>query len=189
MRFSSSVTSVSWIPSEAVTGVALKMPFEVGLAHYDPPPPDSIDDLAAFLAADRCRFANRLSAWIEVQDGVIVEHGLSGQGYIGSTTLRLAGRDLTFAAVPLPDRTRTQPLGEDSVRFEQTGGGRTALPAPHRAGSAIRHSCSWQPHWPGRRSPSPCTPTARRRRSWWAPARSRGTGSTTRTATCSARRR
>lgn len=132
MRFSSSVTSVSWIPSEAVTGVALKMPFEVGLAHYDPPPPDSIDDLAAFLAADRCRFANRLSAWIEVQDGVIVEHGLGGQGYIGSTTLRLAGRDLTFAAVPLPDRTRTQPLGEDSVRFEQTGGGRTALPAPRR---------------------------------------------------------
>jgi len=33
MRVEGSVTAVSWIPSEAVTGVVLRIPFEVGLAH------------------------------------------------------------------------------------------------------------------------------------------------------------
>jgi hypothetical protein len=44
MRIESSVTSVSWIPSEAVTGMT-KLPFEVGFTHYDNPPPDVIEDL------------------------------------------------------------------------------------------------------------------------------------------------
>ena len=35
MRIESSITSVSWIPSEAIKGMT-KMPFEVGgVAHYD----------------------------------------------------------------------------------------------------------------------------------------------------------
>ncbi|MDP9241209.1 MAG: cyclic nucleotide-binding domain-containing protein [Actinomycetota bacterium] len=132
MRHTSSVTSVSWIPSEAVTGVALKMPFEVGVAHYDPPPPDVIGDLEEFVESDGCRFANHLSAWIEVQDGVVVDHGASGHGYIGSTTLRVGGKAVTFSAVPLPDRTSVSPRADGSVRFEQTAGGRTGLPAPRR---------------------------------------------------------
>src|SRR5919206_1434864 len=125
MRFSSSVTSVSWIPSEAVTGVALKMPFEVGMAHYDPPPPDTIEDLDAFIAADRCRFANHLAAWVEVEDGKIVDYGMTGGGRIGSTTIRVPGKALTFTAAPLPDRTEMKRIGDHTVRFEQTGGGRT----------------------------------------------------------------
>ncbi len=44
MRIESSVTSLSWIPSEAIGGLT-KMPFETGMAHYDPPPPDVIEDL------------------------------------------------------------------------------------------------------------------------------------------------
>jgi len=40
------VTSISWIPSEAVGG-ATKLPFERGIAHYDQPPPDVLDDLEA----------------------------------------------------------------------------------------------------------------------------------------------
>jgi len=64
MRVESSVTSISWIPSEAIAGMT-KMPFEIGMAHYDPPPPDVIEDLEALRLADRFRFANRLSAWIE----------------------------------------------------------------------------------------------------------------------------
>jgi len=44
MRFESSVTSLSWIPSEAVTG-ATKGVFEMGVTHYDDPPPDVIEDL------------------------------------------------------------------------------------------------------------------------------------------------
>jgi hypothetical protein len=37
-RFESSVTAVSWIPSEAISGPS-KPPFEVGVTHYDEPPP------------------------------------------------------------------------------------------------------------------------------------------------------
>ena len=51
MRLESSVTSVSWIPSEAVTGAVLKGTFEAGFTHYDDPPPDEIDDLEEMRAA------------------------------------------------------------------------------------------------------------------------------------------
>jgi hypothetical protein len=40
MRVESSVTAVSWIPSEAIQGMT-RLPFEMGLAHYDEPPPDA----------------------------------------------------------------------------------------------------------------------------------------------------
>ena len=43
-RFESSVTAVSWIPSEAITGPS-KIPFELGVTHYDEPPPDVLQDL------------------------------------------------------------------------------------------------------------------------------------------------
>jgi hypothetical protein len=76
MRIESAVTSVSWIPSEAVTGMT-KAPFELGVAHYDDPPPDVIHDLGALQSADRFRFANELRAWIDVVDGRIVDHGYS----------------------------------------------------------------------------------------------------------------
>lgn len=45
MRITSFVASVSWIPSEAITGM-MKLPFAIGIAHWDPPPPDVIDDRA-----------------------------------------------------------------------------------------------------------------------------------------------
>src|SRR5205823_24368 len=38
MRYESSVTSLSWIPSEAVTG-ATRTAFDSGFTHYDAPPP------------------------------------------------------------------------------------------------------------------------------------------------------
>ena len=39
MRVESSVTSLTWIPSEAIKGMP-KLPFEWGVAHYDEPPHD-----------------------------------------------------------------------------------------------------------------------------------------------------
>jgi hypothetical protein len=132
MRVQGSVTAVSWIPSESVTGAVFRVPFEVGMSHYDAPPPDRIDDIEALLQADRARFINRLEAWIEVENGSIVDSGIAGGGRIGSTTLRVAGKGLTFAAVSLPDRQRVEPVGDSSVRFEQTAGGRTGVPAPRR---------------------------------------------------------
>jgi hypothetical protein len=129
MRIQSEVTSITWIPSEAIKGMT-KMPFQIGVAHYDDPPPDVVDDLDALQAADRFRFANRLTAWIDVEDGRIVGHGQEDHGMIGSTTIRLAGRDATFAAVSYPNIVPEPEVGPSSVRFVQTAGGRTGVPAP-----------------------------------------------------------
>jgi hypothetical protein len=132
MRVEGSVTAISWIPSESVTGTVFRVPFEVGMSHYDQPPPDRITDIDDLLAADRARFVNRLQAWIEVDDGSVVDCGHAGSGRIGSTTLRLASKGMTFAAVPLPDRQRVEKVGATAVIFEQTAGGRTGVPAPRR---------------------------------------------------------
>jgi Cyclic nucleotide-binding domain len=131
MHVESSVTTISWIPSEAVTGMT-KMPFEMGVSHYDQPPPDALEDLEALRLADRFRFANELRAWIEVENGKIVDAGYSGGGRIGSTTLRVGKLEATFAAVPLPDIRRDPEIETERVRFVQTAGGRTGVPAPRR---------------------------------------------------------
>ena len=65
MRIASSVTSVSWIPSDAVTGT-FKVVFVVGVDHWDPPPPDTIDDIDDLLSQGRVRFINNLRAWVDV---------------------------------------------------------------------------------------------------------------------------
>lgn len=132
MRFESSVTAISWIPSEAIEGLATKLPFEMGVAHYDAPLPDVITDLEELRQADAFRFANDLRAWVEVQDGRIVDHGQTGQGHIGATTLKLGSRQASFAAVPFPDLHPDPVVGPTSVRFVQTAGGRTGVPAPRR---------------------------------------------------------
>ena len=67
VRHHGSITSLSWIPSEAVEGSS-RLAFEAGIAHYDMPPPEVIEDLEALRAGDRFRFANVLEAWVEVDD-------------------------------------------------------------------------------------------------------------------------
>ena len=130
MRYESSVTSLSWIPSEAVTG-AMRIPFDVGIGHYDEPPPGELTDLAALLAADRCRYANVLSAWIETDaDGRITDAGYSGGGLIGSTTLKVGAMKYRFQAVMLPELQRAIERGDGWVRFSQSVGGRTGAPMP-----------------------------------------------------------
>ncbi|MGH9245154.1 MAG: cyclic nucleotide-binding domain-containing protein [Acidimicrobiales bacterium] len=131
MRIESRVVAVSWIPSEAVTG-AMKVPFEMGLAHYDDPPPDELGDLDEWQANDRFRFANDLGAWIDVEDGEIVAYGQEGGGRIGSTTMRLGGATATFQAVAFSDIRPEPEVGDGWVRFSQTAGGRTGIPAPRR---------------------------------------------------------
>jgi hypothetical protein len=129
MRYSSTVTSVSWIPSEAVKGMTRPI-FEMGVTHYDEPLPDHLDDLEAWRDADRFRFANRLSAWVEVEDGQIVAAGYSGGGVMGSTTVRLGVGEATFAAIGLDDIQQPADVTGERARFVQTAGGRTAVPAP-----------------------------------------------------------
>jgi hypothetical protein len=128
-RFESSVTAISWIPSEAISGPS-KIPFEAGFTHYDEPPPDRLEDLEQLRASDRFREANELRAFIEVEDGRIVNAGHLGQGHIGATTVRMGPAALRFPAVQLPDIQREPEVGETSARFVQTIGGRMGLPTP-----------------------------------------------------------
>lgn len=132
MRIESAVTSISWIPSEAISGAAVRAPFDLGVTHYDKAPPEVITDLEELRLADRFRFANELRGWIEVDNGRIVAHGQAGGGAIGSTTVRLGGLAKTFQAVPLPDLQPEPLVTNQSVTFVQTAGGRTGLPAPRR---------------------------------------------------------
>jgi hypothetical protein len=134
MRHQSCVTSLSWIPSEAVTGAA-RAAFDAGVTHYDDPPPNELDDIEELRAADRFRFANVLQAWIDVDgSGRITDggYGAESRGLIGSTAVRLGGLRHRFQAVQF--RTlQSDPEREDGwVRFAQTTGGRTGLPAPRR---------------------------------------------------------
>jgi hypothetical protein len=128
-RFESSVTSVSWIPSEAITGPS-KVPFQFGVTHYDQPPPDHIDDLEQLRLTDRFREANELRAYVEVEDGRIVEHGHLGKGHIGATTVRVGPAAIRFPAVHFPDLRPEPEVGPEAVRFVQSVGGRMGMPTP-----------------------------------------------------------
>jgi Cyclic nucleotide-binding domain len=132
MRHEACVTSVSWIPSEAVTGAA-RAAFDAGITHYDSPPPGELGDVDKLKATDRFRFANVLRAWIDVADsGRITGSGYAGGGVMGSTTVRLGGLPLIFQAVQLADIQHKPEYGDGWVRFVQTAGGRTSVPAPRR---------------------------------------------------------
>jgi hypothetical protein len=133
MRVESSVTSISWIPSEAIQGMP-KLPFEMGIGHYDPPPPDTLQegDLAQLRDADRFREANELKAWIEVDGGRIVDQGYAGGGYVGSTTFSFGVKDMVIPGVAFDILQAEPEVREGSVRFVQTVGGRAGFPAPRR---------------------------------------------------------
>src|ERR671911_1577794 len=122
MRIEKSVTSVTWIPSEAIEGMP-KLPFELGIAHYDEPPPDMLlGNLDKLRDADSFREANELRAWIDVKDGRIVDYGNDGRGLIGVTRIRLGPGRLAFPAVAFP-LIKQEPEGGDRWgRFVQTAG-------------------------------------------------------------------
>ncbi|HKD95496.1 MAG TPA: cyclic nucleotide-binding domain-containing protein [Gaiellaceae bacterium] len=131
MRIEGSVTAISWIPSEAIEGLP-KLPFELGVGHYDEPPPDRLEpgDLGRLRDADRFREANELSAWIEVEDGAIVGAGYGGGGLVGSTTFNLGPKKIVVPGVAF-DVLRPEPeISGDRARFVQTVGGRAGFPAP-----------------------------------------------------------
>jgi hypothetical protein len=135
-RVEASVVSISWIPREAVEGMA-RLPFDAGMAAYDLPPPDRVapGELLRLREAGAFRFANELRAFVEFDDdagGRPVRWGSVGSGHIGTTTVAFGERDVTFRAVALPDLRPDPVVGPTSVRFVQTAGGRTGAPAPRR---------------------------------------------------------
>ena len=132
MRHESAVTSISWIPSEAMTG-PMRLPMDLHIGHYDDAPPDHLEpgDLETLREQDRFRFANHLSAWVEAEDGEIVDAGYSGGGLVGSTTAKL-GLSVTIPGVAFPIIQASPLIEGGKATFRQTAGGRTGAPLPHR---------------------------------------------------------
>ena len=109
------------------------MAFDSGITHYDDPPPDELGDIEELRAGDRFRFANVLQAWIEVDDSGRITgsgYGANSRGFMGSTAIRLPGLHYRFQPVQLADLRRDPERGDGWVRFVQTTGGRTGMPAP-----------------------------------------------------------
>jgi cyclic nucleotide-binding protein len=133
MRIEKAVTAVTWIPSEAVEGMP-KLPFDLGITHYDEPPPDRIreGELEALRDADGFREANQLRAWIEVDDGKIVDAGYAGGALVGGTRVKLGPKTVAFPGVAYPLLQEEPERGPDWVKFVQSAGGRMGLPAPRR---------------------------------------------------------
>jgi Cyclic nucleotide-binding domain len=146
MRVEKSVTSITWIPSEAITGMP-KAPFEMGMTHYDAPPPDRLDDLEGLRQADAFREANELRAWVDFDDAKPSDYGYSGGGHIGVTRLKLGRRELAFPAVQYPVIQAEPEVGDGWVRFRQSAGGHMGLPAPRRVSGKpffrIKSASAW----------------------------------------------
>lgn len=134
MRIQATGTSISWIPSESVSG-PLRLGMELKLSHFDPPLPEQLSGTAQvqeLCQEDRFRFANVLSAWAEVDDGRIVDAGFADDSglVMGSTTVRVGKLGATFRALALPS-IQTEPVVEDQqATFVQTVGGATGVPLP-----------------------------------------------------------
>jgi hypothetical protein len=128
-RHTSSITSVSWIPSEAIRGLT-RLPFDSGFAHYDPPPPDVLSDLDALYSQGAFRFANRLDAWIDVEDGRIIDFGSGGRSLISSTVTRVGSMKVAFCPTAFPEIIPPAEAGNASVTFRRTAGGTAGIPAP-----------------------------------------------------------
>ena len=126
------MTSLSWIPSEAIEG-AQRLAFDSGITHYDAPPPSEDIDLEELRVADRFRFANELRAWIEVEP--------PGQRH----RLRLRGRR--------PDGIHDRPGGRAAAQVR--GGAAARHPARSRDRGrvgALRADDRWS-HGPARAPP------------------------------------
>jgi hypothetical protein len=146
MRIEKSVTSISWLPSQAVPGV-ISLPFELGVTRYDPPPPDRIDDLEKMGEQGAFRFANHLNAFVEVEDGKAVRWGHLGKGMISGSEVHFGPARLRFTPVMYPV-LRPEPVSEDGgITFVQTVGGRTSLPSPRRIAGTNRVRLVAPPVW------------------------------------------
>ncbi len=134
MRVEATVMSMSWIPSDSLTG-ALKAGMDLRLSHWDAPLPDRVGgagEVHELCRLDRFRFANVLSVWADVEDGRFVGGGHSEDSglVMGATTVKVGRVGATFRAASLPSLRPDPELGDGSIRFRQTVGGRTGVPLP-----------------------------------------------------------
>lgn len=135
-RVSHSCLAVSWIPSEAIEGL-MRVPLDIGVGQYDPPPPDTIADIDAMIAAGSCRFANELTAWADIEhvpndNPRIVDSGFSSRSLVAHTEMRIGKASFAIPPVTFPELDSTETTGDQRVTFTHTAGARTGAPFPRR---------------------------------------------------------
>src|SRR5215472_17867102 len=123
MQIERSATSISWIPSDSLPA-PLKIPWEQGLMHYDPPPPLTLTDLEGMRRRGEFRFANVLRAWIDVEDGAIRGYGYAGGLVMGLTPLTIGSLRILLPTKPNPELRPEPEVTDGAVRFVQTAGNR-----------------------------------------------------------------
>jgi hypothetical protein len=123
MQIERSATSISWIPSDSIPG-PLKVPFEQGVMHYDPPPPLIVTDLEGMRRRGHFRFANVTRAWVDVEDGKICDYGYSGGIILGLTPVTLGSLHLLLPSKGNPELRHEPVATPDAVTFVQTAGNR-----------------------------------------------------------------
>jgi len=135
MQIERSATSISWIPSQSLPA-PLKIPFEQGLMHYDPPPPLTLTDLEGMRHRGEFRFANILRAWIDVEDGAIRDCGYAGGLLTGLTPVSVGSLKMLLPTKANPEIRREPEVTMDAVRFVQTAGCRPLF-------SLLKPSAKW----------------------------------------------
>jgi hypothetical protein len=135
MQIERSATSISWIPSDSIPA-PLKIPFEQGLMHYDPPPPLTLTDLEGMRRRGEFRFANLLQAWIDVEDGTIRDCGYAGGVLMGLTPISVGSLKMMLPTKANQEIRREPEVTADAVRFVQTAGGRPLF-------SVLKPSAKW----------------------------------------------
>ena len=135
MRIETTALTISWIPSEAVTGMNKPL-FESGVAHYDDPPPDVIDDLDALQAtttgsASRIGSTRGSTSKTAASSARATTTTAAGSWEPPRFASRRRKRRSPHRRLPR-NCSATRKSKRPSVRFVQTVGGRTALPAPRR---------------------------------------------------------
>ena len=146
VRIASSVTSITWLPREALEAMP-EVPLPLGPGAYDDPPPEVLTSVDELRRAHRFREANELCAWIDVVDGVIVAYRHEGRGLPGATELEVSPRQLVFPALEFPVVQPEPHVGDGWVRFVQTVGGRiggaTPRPLPGEPYPLITAASAW----------------------------------------------
>jgi Cyclic nucleotide-binding domain len=123
MQIERSATSISWIPSDSIPG-PLRLPFEHGVMHYDPPPPLTITDLEGMRRRGHFRFANVMRAWIDVEDGKIRDYAYAGGALMGLTPVTVGSLHLLLPTKANPEIRHEPVATPDAVTFVQTAGAR-----------------------------------------------------------------
>jgi hypothetical protein len=129
MRIERTATSVSWIPSDSLPPL-LRIPFERRFMHYDPPPPLTLTDLESMRKRGEFRFANRLAAWIDVEDGRITDAGYSGGLVMGITPFTMGPLRVMLPTKRNPEIRHAPQVIGDAVTFVQTAGNRPGFSLP-----------------------------------------------------------